>query len=163
MAITDRKPTGLLRALLRTPIWLYRLRLGRLAGRRLTYIAHRGRRTGARREVVVETVRFDPVTPEAIVIAAWGPGPDWYRNLKAAPAIDVRIGAQRWPQPRHRFLHATETHQTLLAYQRAHPRAWRRLAPLLGFPSDPADRAGRTSPHPCTRSRSHPPPAEPQG
>jgi len=36
MAITDRKPTGLLRALLRTPIWLYRLRLGRLAGRRLT-------------------------------------------------------------------------------------------------------------------------------
>jgi deazaflavin-dependent oxidoreductase (nitroreductase family) len=139
VAITDRKPTGLLRALLRTPIWLYRLRLGRLAGRRLTYIAHRGRRTGARREVVVETVHFDPATPEAIVIAAWGPGPDWYRNLKAAPAIEVRIGALRWPKPHHRFLDTADTQQALLAYQHAHPRAWRRLAPLLRFPTDPTD------------------------
>lgn len=139
MPLTDRKPTGLLRALLRTPIWLYRLGLGRLAGRRLVYIAHVGRRTGARREVVVETARFDPATPEAVVVAAWGPGPDWYRNLKAAPAIEVRIGGQRWPRPRHRFLDTAETRQTLLAYRRAHPHAWKRLAPLLGFPADPAD------------------------
>lgn len=139
MGITDRKPTGLLRALLRAPIWLYRLGLGRLAGRRLTYIAHRGRRTGARREVVVETVRFEPATPEVVVVAAWGPSPDWYRNLKAAPAIEVRVGGQRWPVPRHRFLDAAELQQTLLAYQCAHPHAWKRLAPLLGFPTDPAD------------------------
>ncbi|MGH3757378.1 nitroreductase family deazaflavin-dependent oxidoreductase [Actinophytocola sp.] len=139
MAITDRKPTGLLRALLRAPIWLYRMRLGRLAGRRLTYIAHLGRRTGARREVVVETVRFDPATPEIVVVAAWGPGPDWYRNLLAAPAIEVRVGGQRWPRPRHRLLDADETQRTLLAYQRNHPHAWKRLGPLLGFPTDSAD------------------------
>jgi deazaflavin-dependent oxidoreductase (nitroreductase family) len=139
MPITDRKPTGLLRALLRTPIWLYRLKIGWLAGHRLTYIAHRGRRSGARREVVVETVHFDPAAPEAVVVAAWGPGPDWYRNLRAASAIEVRIGGRRWPRPHHRFLEATETRQTLLAYQRAHPHAWKRLAPLLGFPTDPGD------------------------
>lgn len=139
MAITDRKPTGLVRTLLRMPIWLYRLKLGWLAGRRLTYIAHRGRNTGARREVVVETVHYEPATPEVFVVAAWGPGPDWYRNLKAASAIEVRIGRQHWPEPRHRFLDEEETRQTLLAYQRAHPRAWKRLAPLLGFPADPAD------------------------
>lgn len=32
MALTDRKPTGWLRTLLRAPIWLYRARLGWLAG-----------------------------------------------------------------------------------------------------------------------------------
>jgi deazaflavin-dependent oxidoreductase (nitroreductase family) len=87
----------------------------------------------------VETVRYDPTTPEAVVVAAWGRNPDWYRNLQAAPAIEVRIGTQRWPNPDHRYLDATETHQTLLAYQRAHPHAWRRIAPLLGFPTDLTD------------------------
>lgn len=139
MALTDRKPRGLLRLALRAPIWLYRARLGWLTGHRLLYLAHRGRRTGARREVVVETVHYDPAIPEVTVVAAWGGNPDWYRNLQAAPAIEVRLGRHRWQQPRHRFLGATETRQTLLAYQHAHPHAWKRLAPLLGFPPDPAD------------------------
>ena len=139
MALTDRKPTGLLRLALRLPIWLYRARLGWLAGHRLLYLAHRGRRTGVRREVVVEAVRFDPTIPEAVVVAAWGRNPDWYQNLQASPAVEVRIGNRRWPTPDHRFLGADETLRALLAYQRAHPRAWKRLAPLLGFPTDPAD------------------------
>lgn len=136
MALTDHKPRGLLRLLLRAPIWLYRANLGRLAGHRLLYLAHRGRRTGARREVVVETVGFDPAVPEAVVIGAWGRAPDWVRNLEAAPAIEVRIGAQRWPNPEHRYLDDAETRRVLLAYRQAHPRAWKRLAPLLGFPDD---------------------------
>ncbi len=139
MALTDRKPRGLLRVLLRAPIWLYRAGLGRLFGHRLIYIAHRGRKSGARREVVVEVVRHDPAVPEAVVVAAWGGRPDWYRNLLAAPAIEVRLGGARWPAPDHRELDADEVHRTLVAYQRAHPRAWKRLAPLLGFPADPAD------------------------
>lgn len=139
MALTDRKPTGLLRMLLRAPIWLYRARLGVLFGHRLLYLAHRGRRTGARREVVVETVRYDPALPEVVVVAAWGGTPDWFRNLCAAPAIEVRLGRRRWRAPDHRHLDAGEVLRTLLAYQLAHPRAWKRLAPLLGFPSDPGD------------------------
>lgn len=139
MALTDRKPHGLLRLLLRAPIWLYHARLGWLAGHRLLYLAHRGRRTGARREVVVEVVRYDPTVPEAIVVAAWGKNPDWYRNLQTAPALEVRLGARRWPHPYHRFLDGDETHQALLAYQRAHAHAWKRIAPLLGLPADPAD------------------------
>lgn len=139
MALTDHKPRGLLRLLLRAPIWLYRARLGWLTANRLLYLAHRGRKTGARREVVVETVRYDREIPEVVVIAAWGKDPDWYKNLLAAPAIEVRLGAHRWLEPAHRFLPAEETLTTLLAYQRAHPHAWKRLAPLLGFPADPAD------------------------
>jgi deazaflavin-dependent oxidoreductase (nitroreductase family) len=139
MALTDHKPKGLLRFLLRTPIWLYRARLGWLTGTRLLYLAHRGRKSGARREVVVETVRYDRTVPEVVVIAAWGKDPDWYKNLLAAPAIEVRLGTHRWPEPEHRFLDAAETQTTLLAYQRAHPHAWKRLAPLLGFPADPHD------------------------
>jgi deazaflavin-dependent oxidoreductase (nitroreductase family) len=139
MALTERRPTGMLRRLLRAPIWLYRGRLGWVAGHRLLYIAHRGRRTGARREVVAEVIRHRPEVPEVVVVAAWGRNPDWYQNLRAAPAIEVRLGARRWQRPRHRFLDGAQTLRVLQDYQRAHPRAWRRIAPLLGFPTDLAD------------------------
>lgn len=139
MSVVARKPTGVLRLLLRAPIPLYRAGLGWLFGHRLVYLAHRGRRTGARREAVVEVVRHDPRTPEVVVIAAWGGVPDWYRNLRAAPAIELRLGGQRWPSPRHRELPPAETLAVLRAYRAAHARAWRRIAPLLGFPADPAD------------------------
>lgn len=141
MAITDRKPTGLLRLALRAPIRLYRAGLGPLFGHRLVYLAHRGRLTGARREVVVEAVAFDPAAPSVTVVAAWGGKPDWYRNVLAAPAIEVRVGRHRWAVPRHEELTSADVLTTLHAYQRAHPRASRRLAPLLGFPDDPADPA----------------------
>jgi deazaflavin-dependent oxidoreductase (nitroreductase family) len=139
MAITDRKPTGWLRRALRAPIWLYRAHLGWVFGHRLVYVAHRGRRTGALREVVVEAVAHSPAPPSVTVVAAWGKNPDWYRNLLAAPAIEVRVGRHRWHAPDHRHLTSTEIQQTLHTYQRAHPHAWRRLAPLLGFPIDPDD------------------------
>jgi deazaflavin-dependent oxidoreductase (nitroreductase family) len=137
--ITDRPPTGLMKAVLRLPIWAYRAHLGWIFGHRLVYIAHRGRTSGARREVVAEVVRFDKAVPEVTVIAAWGGTPQWFRNLKAAPAIEVRIGRQSWEAPAQRFLTAEEILSTLRAYQAAHPRAFKELGPRLGFPADPQD------------------------
>lgn len=141
MAITDREPKGLLRIVLRAPIWLYRARLGFLLGHRMAYLRHRGRRSGAHREVVVEVVRFDRRIPEFTVIAAWGGVPQWYHNLRAAPAIEVRTGRDRWIAPGQRFLDADEILVVLLAYQRAHPKAFGQLGPRLGFPTDPQDAA----------------------
>lgn len=89
--------------------------------------------------MVVEVMRYFPEVPAIIVIAAWGTHPDWYLNLKAAPALEVRLATQRWEHPRQRFLDSAETARILHEYQQAHPSAWKRLAPLLGFPADPAD------------------------
>jgi deazaflavin-dependent oxidoreductase (nitroreductase family) len=118
---------------------LYRARIGWVAGHRLVYIVHQGRRTGAHHEVVAEVVRYDRSVPEVVVVAAWGKSPDWYRNLTAAPAVELRIATRRWERPTHRFLDGPETLEVLRGYQRAHPRAWRRLAPLMGFPADTVD------------------------
>ena len=136
MALIEHRPTGLLKHLLRAPIWFYRAGLGRLLGHRFVYIAHRGRRTGARREVVLEVVGYTPRIPEVVVVAAWGKHPDWYGNLNAAPALELRIAAQRWDRPDHRFLDDADTLQVLRGYQQAHRRAWKRIAPLIGLPAE---------------------------
>ena len=136
MGTLDRRPTGLLRMALRAPIWLYRAGLGGLLGRRFLYLAHRGRTTGLRREVVLEVVGFEASRPEAFVVAGWGTRSDWLRNLRAAPAIEVRIGRLRWPDPHHRLLDAEETASLFRDYERRHPRAWQALAPRLGLAAD---------------------------
>jgi deazaflavin-dependent oxidoreductase (nitroreductase family) len=107
-----------------------------MLGYRFVYLVHRGRRTGRSRETVLEVVRYDADRSEVFVVSGWGRRSDWYRNLRAGPPIEVRIGRQRWPLPRIRWLDPAETVRLLDGYSRAHPRAWRLLAPLIGLPAD---------------------------
>jgi deazaflavin-dependent oxidoreductase (nitroreductase family) len=134
VALTDRRPGTLLRVAFRAPLPLYHLGLGWLFGRRLLLLAHRGRSSGARRETVLEVVRYDPGRREATVVAAWGERAQWYRNLRHAPALEVRIGRERWPSPRQRFLDQAETTTLLDRYRRQHPLAARGLSRVLGWP-----------------------------
>lgn len=136
MALLDRRPTGLQRALLRAPIYLYRAHLGAMLGHRFVYLAHRGRTSGLRREVVLEVVRYNPRRPEITVVAAWGARSDWYRNIMVAPALEVRSGRDRWIEPRQRVLDPAERAAAFSDYARKHPRAWRALAPHLGLDAD---------------------------
>ncbi|MQA11945.1 MAG: nitroreductase family deazaflavin-dependent oxidoreductase [Pseudonocardiaceae bacterium] len=138
MAVFDRLPTGLLRAAFRAPIWLYRAHLGWLLGRRFVYLAHRGRRSGRRRETVVEVVGLD--RHEVFVVSGYGERADWYRNLRAAPPVEIRLGARRYPEPGQRFLTPVQTVELLADYRRRHPRTWRRLASAFGLPADSSDR-----------------------
>ncbi|WIX77336.1 nitroreductase family deazaflavin-dependent oxidoreductase [Amycolatopsis carbonis] len=139
MPVTDRPPTGLLRRLLRAPIPLYRWGFGRIFGYRLLYLAHRGRVSGDRREVVVEVVRHRRELPELTVVAAWGGVPQWYRNLEVAKPIEVRCGGYRWREPARRLLETRELDGILREYRGLHPRAWAKIGPRLGFPADPGD------------------------
>ena len=56
-------PRGLLRLLLGLPVHLYHAGLGFLFGRRFLFLVTKGRRTGRRRETVVEVVRYDKLDP----------------------------------------------------------------------------------------------------
>jgi deazaflavin-dependent oxidoreductase (nitroreductase family) len=107
MGPAGHQPRGVLRLLLRAPLVLCRARPGRMLGHRLLRLVHIGRTSGRRRETVLEVVHYDPHTPEVVVVSGWGERSDCYRNITATPAIEI------------------------------HPRAWRRIAPLLGFPRDP--------------------------
>ena len=136
MSLVEHRPTGLLRAFLRAPIYLYRARLGLLLGHRFVYLAHRGRTSGLRREAVLEVMRYDARSPEIVVVAAWGARSDWYRNITATPALEVRSGRDRWIEPRQRELGPDERAAAFGDYARRHPRAWRALAPRLGLDAD---------------------------
>ena len=91
-----KRPGRLLRAFNRTPLVPYRLGLGGLFGKRMLVITHRGRKSGRLRRTLVEVVRHDPATDEFVVVSGRGDRADWYRNIVAAPAVEVQAGRQRF-------------------------------------------------------------------
>jgi deazaflavin-dependent oxidoreductase (nitroreductase family) len=99
--LRDRR-APLSRLLFRLPVALYRVGLGWLLGHQFLLLAHAGRRTGRVRLTALKVLRYDPATGECVVASAWGPTADWYRNIRARPAVAVRTGhacyvpEQRW-------------------------------------------------------------------
>jgi deazaflavin-dependent oxidoreductase (nitroreductase family) len=111
--------------LMRVPIPLYRAGLGFLFGRRLVMIEHRGRTSGERRYVVVETVaRTDSMVR---VASGLGPKAQWYQNLAANGVAYISIGFRRRIPATPRLLSLEESRERLVDYAAEYPKAWQHL------------------------------------
>jgi F420H(2)-dependent quinone reductase len=82
---TNRLANPVLRRLLRT-------RLGRRPGRRLMVIRYRGRRTGRRRELVVQYARSDATV---WVLVGQADRKAWWQNLRAPAEVDLWLAGER--------------------------------------------------------------------
>ena len=118
------------RRLMRAPIWIFKARAGALLGSRLLMLEHVGRKTGARRDVVLEV--FDHPTPETFLVASgFGAKAQWFRNVNANPRVRVYVGSQPPAAATARVLDQHEADSALAAYRGRHPRAWSRFKPVL--------------------------------
>lgn len=118
------------RGLVRAPIWLFRARLGFLVGSRLLMLEHVGRKSGARRYVVLEVV-VHPSPSTYVVASGFGERAQWFRNIQVDPDVRIFVGGHEPMAARARILDPTESQAALNAYARAHPRSWRTLRPVF--------------------------------
>ncbi len=139
--MTERQPPGPIgRAFARSPIFLYRLGLGRLLGRRFVMIEHIGRVSGLPRQTVLEVVRRDEGSID--VAAAWGPRSDWFRNIIANPSVLVSSGRLRSVPATASVLRVDAATQVFADYAVDHKTAARALGRSLGLDfADPAKMA----------------------
>lgn len=118
------------RRLVRAPILIYRARLGGVFGSRLLMLEHRGRKTGARRYVVLEVI--DNPTPGRYVVASgFGYRAQWLRNIQHDPRVRVWIAGHRPAPATATLLDPGEAGQVLHRYAIQHPRAWQQLKPVF--------------------------------
>lgn len=122
----DRRPSGWRRWLLDLPLVLDRLHLNALLGDRFVVVVHRGRRSGRVRRTALEVVRHRPATSEIVVASGWGAGSGWYRNLRAAPALEIHHGRRRF-RPVQSFLSEADAAGAMGDYVADHPGAARVL------------------------------------
>lgn len=113
----------------RAPIAVYRVGLGFVFGRRLLMLEHIGRVSGCRRYVVLEVI--DHSSKRYVVVAGFGERAQWLRNVDANPHVRVSISTRRHALAQARRLSAEEATESLNRYASSHPRAWRKLRPVL--------------------------------
>ncbi len=114
----------------RLPLVVYRVRLGRLLGRRFLRLGHTGRVSGRLRHTVLEVVA--ELDGDPVVVAAFAPRCDWYRNLLADPATSVAWGRVSGTATT-RILEEEAAAEVLADYVRRRPRSARNIDRLLGL------------------------------
>ena len=128
-----QKPTGLFKHILHAPVWVFRARLGFLLGRRFVMLEHQGRRSGKLRQTPLEVVRRQE--DSYILCSGTGPNADWYRNIRAKPALALWVGSRKHPVDQ-RFLEPAEGATVFAHYEEAHPKAATRLMEMMGVSHD---------------------------
>ena len=146
MATSSQQMPSWLHAAFVLPNKLYAVGAGRLLGHRFVRITHTGRTSGREFSVVVEVVRYDRGTGEAIVVSGFGRSADWFRNITAGGATYVDFGSG----PRraaHRVLSPQEALEVFVDYERRNrlfmPAFRPVLSRLLGWRYDGSDEGRR--------------------
>jgi deazaflavin-dependent oxidoreductase (nitroreductase family) len=124
----QQEPGRLLWAINRIPTWIFKLRMGRVLGSRFAMITHRGRKSGAHHTVITETAEGSIEEGRLVYIVAYGTRAQWYKNLKASPAVSIEIAGKTYHQPRHEFLDKTATERAIACYWARYPKLARWLA-----------------------------------
>jgi deazaflavin-dependent oxidoreductase (nitroreductase family) len=118
------------RVLVRAPIWLYRARLGFVFGSRTLMLEHVGRKSGAKRHVVLEVVGH-PAPDTYVVASGFGERAHWFRNLMAHPRARVSVAGHGPRAVVARRLPAAEADAVLADYVNQHPRVWAKFKNVL--------------------------------
>lgn len=79
-------------------------------------LSHTGRRSGLRRQTVLEVVEYRKEGPEVVVANGFGPDSDWVRNIQVKADEEVTVGSQHFAAS-HRFLGEAEAIAVIRGYE----------------------------------------------
>ncbi|MFC7549171.1 nitroreductase family deazaflavin-dependent oxidoreductase [Plantactinospora sp. GCM10030261] len=126
-------PAGMRRLLFRLPVYVYRVGLGAVLGRRFLYLVHTGRVSGRRRDVVIETVGREGGRYQ--VCSGFGTSAQWYRNIRHNPDVAIQVGRHR-ARATAVLLDTARGADLMARYASRHPTLARRLCTVMGFEVD---------------------------
>lgn len=128
--ITSNLPHGALRLGLRLPIWLYRLHLGWLLGKRFLLLNHVGRKSGKIHQTVIEVVKHEQASDSFFVVSGWGDKADWFQNIHKNPDVAIQSGGHNL-KARAEDIPLADAIDILNEYTRRYPIAFKELTGLF--------------------------------
>jgi len=127
-------PRGISRLLFRSPIRLFELGLGWMFGKRLLLLNHIGRKTGQKRQVVLQVAQHDRQTDTFVVNVGYGEKSDWYQNIGKNPDVSIMVG-RRTINVHAEVLSPAEGGEIMVTFSREHPLE-ARMSSMLGYRVD---------------------------
>ena len=97
---------------------------------RFLLLTHIGRKSGLKRQTVIEVVSHDETTGAYYVAAAWRNKSDWYRNIQQNPTVSIQVGNRKF-QACAEQVSKQEGEARLWDYARKHPIAFGELVTVM--------------------------------
>lgn len=86
-----------------------------------------GRKSGLKRQVVLEVLYHNKTSGEYYVLSGWGDKSDWFMNIRKNPEVVVNIGGKRFEAIAFQIT-SEEAESVISKYAFEHPKAFRILS-----------------------------------
>jgi len=99
MSAFNKPPNQLLKFFFKVPVWFHKMGFGgweRLVGAQWMLITTTGRKTGKRRDAMVDVMDYDKASDIYYIEAAYGARADWYKNIQRNPIFEAQVGHRKF-------------------------------------------------------------------
>jgi len=125
-------PCGIGRWFYRSPIPFYNLGLGWMMGQHFVCITHLGRKSGQKRQTVLEVIRHDKAARIYYVVSAYGEKSAWFQNIQIHPDVIIQVGSKKMQAAAVR-LSKPEAEREILDYYHRNPKLLQTLVHVVGY------------------------------
>ncbi|RJP53840.1 MAG: nitroreductase family deazaflavin-dependent oxidoreductase [Anaerolineaceae bacterium] len=135
MSAFDKRPNRLLKFFFKIPVWLHKMGFGgweRLIGAQWMLITTTGRKTGRRREVMVDVMDYNEATDTYYIEAAYGARADWLRNIQSNPIFEAQVGRRNF-KARANAISSEGASELLVQFYRRKPAYTRSVMAMAGM------------------------------
>lgn len=131
----EKRPTLLQKYFFKIPLFMHKLGFGgweRLIGAQWMLIATTGRKTGKRRETLVDVMDYNPTADTYYIEAAYGSHADWFKNIQANPLFNAQVGRRKFIAQAE-ILNEGDTGEILVQFFRRKPAYTRSVMAMVGM------------------------------
>ncbi len=131
----EKRPGTLLKFFFKVPLLMHKLGFGgweRLIGAQWMLITTIGRKTGKRRETMVDVMDYDKANDTYYIEAAYGARADWYRNIQRNPIFEAQVGRRKF-KARAGALSTEGASDLLVQFYRQKPAYTRSVMAMAGM------------------------------
>jgi deazaflavin-dependent oxidoreductase (nitroreductase family) len=131
----EKRPNQMLKFFFKVPVWLHKMGFGgweRLIGAQWMFITTIGRKSGKRRETMVDVMDYDKAADAYYIEAAYGARADWYKNIQANPTFEAQVGRRKF-KARAGALSTEGAGELLVQFFRSKPAYTRSVMAMAGM------------------------------
>ena len=131
----QKRPNPFMKFFFKAPLFMHKVGLGgweKIIGAEWMLISTTGRKTGKRRDSMVDVMDYDTSTDTYYIEAAYGSRADWFKNIKANPIFDAQVGRRKF-KAQVQELDAAGTGEMLVRFFRRKPAYTRSVMAMVGM------------------------------
>ncbi|MBI3161112.1 MAG: nitroreductase family deazaflavin-dependent oxidoreductase [Chloroflexi bacterium] len=135
MPVLLKPPSLLLKFLFKMPVYFHKMGFAgweRIVGAQWMLITTRGRKTGKRRETMVDVMEYDKITDTYYIEVAYGSRADWFKNIQNTPVFEAQVGRRKF-HARAAMLSSENTADMLVQFYRRKPAYTRSVMAMVGM------------------------------